>query len=99
MSTILTFLVQQADRLVFAKMIPLQLLGVYSVALSFSLIPQQLIWTFGRSIAFPVYSRAFRSKGEFRSEFYSMRESTVVGVSALLCAMVAAAQPMVDMCV
>ncbi len=56
-STLLTFLVMQSDRLIFGKMIPLSLLGVYSIALMFATLPSIVAGYVGNQVAFPLYSR------------------------------------------
>jgi O-antigen/teichoic acid export membrane protein len=60
-STLLTFLVMQSDRLIFGKMIPLSLLGVYSIALMFATLPSIVAGYVGNQIVFPLYSRIHQS--------------------------------------
>lgn len=60
-STLLTFLVMQSDRLIFGKMIPLSLLGVYSIALMFATLPSLVAGYVGNQVVFPLYSRIHHS--------------------------------------
>jgi len=56
-STMLTFLAGQADRLVFGKLIPLDLFGVYGIAATLAMLPTLAVLKLGSSVAFPAYSR------------------------------------------
>jgi O-antigen/teichoic acid export membrane protein len=64
LSTLLTFVAGQSDRLVFGKLIPLNLLGVYSIAAMISSVPLQLVSHVGASVVFPWYSREKNQGGE-----------------------------------
>jgi len=57
-STILTFLALQADRLIFGKLISLHDLGVYSVAAMMATLPTSVLLRLGGTVIFPAYSRA-----------------------------------------
>lgn len=57
-STLLTFLALQADRLVFGKLITLHELGVYSVAAMMASLPTSVLMRLGGTVVFPAYSRA-----------------------------------------
>jgi len=56
-STMLTFLAGQADRLVFGKLIPLDLFGVYGIAATLAMLPTLAVLRVGSSVAFPAYAR------------------------------------------
>lgn len=60
-STVLSFLAAQADRMIFGKTIPLALLGVYSVAALMASLPTAVILKLGSSVVFAGYSRARES--------------------------------------
>ena len=60
-SSVVTFLAQQGDRLVFGKMLPLERLGVYNIALSLCEAPATLISTISFRIFFPLFSEMRRS--------------------------------------
>jgi O-antigen/teichoic acid export membrane protein len=57
-STMLTFLVQHSDRLIFGTMMPLELLGVYSMSLMLTRAPSDLLVQVSNQVAFPIFSRA-----------------------------------------
>ncbi len=78
LSTLLTFLASQADRLVFGKMIPLALLGVYGIAVMLATMPTQAIIKIGGSIAFAAYSRVQEDTERFRNVFTRIRVPLIV---------------------
>ena len=55
--TALTFLALQSDRLILAKLISLQMLGVYGIAFSLSDIPRQIILMFCSRVGFPFIAK------------------------------------------
>jgi O-antigen/teichoic acid export membrane protein len=87
-STLLTFFAAQSDRLVFGKMIPLSLLGVYGVALMLATTPTQAILKIGAVVVFPAYSRVHGDDARFKRIFTRIRLPMVllgaVGISALI---------------
>ena len=56
-STLLGFLAGQTDRLVFAKMIPIGMLGVYGVAAALAALPTQAALKLAGTVVLPAYSR------------------------------------------
>jgi O-antigen/teichoic acid export membrane protein len=87
-STLLTFFAGQSDRLVFGKMIPLNLLGVYGIALMLATTPTQAILKIGATVVFPAYSRVQGDDARFKRIFTRIRLPMVllgaVGISALI---------------
>ncbi|MEO8178196.1 MAG: oligosaccharide flippase family protein [Deltaproteobacteria bacterium] len=57
LSTVLTFAVNEADRLVFGKMVTLAELGVYNVALTIASIPLSAMHSLAQKVIFPLFSR------------------------------------------
>jgi O-antigen/teichoic acid export membrane protein len=57
LSTVLTFAVNESDRLVFGKMISLADLGVYNVALTIASIPMAAMHSLASRVIFPLFSR------------------------------------------
>lgn len=57
LSTVLTFLSTQADRLILGKLFPLALLGVYGVAFTLSDIPRSLLLAISGKVLYPTYSK------------------------------------------
>jgi O-antigen/teichoic acid export membrane protein len=57
LSTVLTFAVNEADRLIFGKMISLADLGVYHVALTIAMVPMSAMHSLAGKVIFPLFSR------------------------------------------
>ena len=55
--TALTFLALQSDRLILAKLISFQMLGVYGIAFALSDIPRQIILMFCSRVGFPFIAK------------------------------------------
>jgi O-antigen/teichoic acid export membrane protein len=82
--TALTFLALQSDRLILAKLVSFQLLGVYGVAFALSDIPRQIILQFCSRIGFPFLSKfSGQPRREFRSVLIKYR-FPVLSVGGLL---------------
>lgn len=69
LSTLLSFAVEQSDRLIFGKLIPMSLLGVYSIALMWASIPTQLSTNLFGSVLFPALSRVHNADGDLPQAF------------------------------
>lgn len=78
-STMLTFLVGQTDRLVFGKLVPLEMLGVYSVGALIAGIPALALSRLASSVFFPVYSRVHNMGGDLAAAFVRVRRPLLVG--------------------
>ncbi len=87
-STLLTFLAGQADRLVFGKMIPLDLFGVYGIAAMLATLPTQAVLRLGSSVAFPAYSR-LAGREDFGRLFSRVRMPLLLGGAAIVSGLVA----------
>lgn len=72
-STVVTFCIMQADRLIFGQLIPLGLLGIYSIALTFAMLPHEVIVRLAGAVVFPAYSRRYRETGSLDSVYSRMR--------------------------
>lgn len=76
-STLLSFCVSQADRLIFGQLIPPGVLGVYSIALHFAALPRDILTRLGGQIIFPLYSHKFRENGSLNIIFFRVRSILV----------------------
>lgn len=56
-STILTFMARQADKILLGKLIDSQMLGIYGIALIWAIVPTELLQRVANQVAFPVFSR------------------------------------------
>ena len=72
-SSLLSFMVMQSDRLIFGKLIPLSLLGVYSIALTWATLPAAVFEHVFRSVLFPLLSRLRQQGTDFSSELLKAR--------------------------
>lgn len=72
-STLLTYCVTQADRLVFGKLVPLDVMGDYAIAVQIALLPAMGIGAISLSIAFPHYSRMFNARQDLTATFHRTR--------------------------
>ncbi len=61
LSTLLMFLVGNADRLIFGKLVTMAVLGVYNIALNLALVPSTAMNRVSMGILFPLYSRFHQS--------------------------------------
>ncbi|MDJ0649134.1 MAG: oligosaccharide flippase family protein, partial [Xenococcaceae cyanobacterium MO_188.B19] len=57
LSTAMTFLASQADRILLGKFFSLEILGIYVIAFTFADIPRQLSLRIGSKVIFPVFSQ------------------------------------------
>jgi O-antigen/teichoic acid export membrane protein len=92
LSTALTFFAGQSDRLIFAKLVPLEMLGVYSMAAMIALMPLTLFGRIERRVVFPVYSTVVREERELAPVFTRMRAGYLTA-GGVICAMFVAAGP------
>ena len=77
LSTVLTFLAQQSDKLIFGKIVTLETLGVYWVAFNLAVLPTTGILKIGSQVAFPAYSEKVRSGESLQETFWRMRKPLV----------------------
>lgn len=73
LSTLLTFLVGQSDRLVFGKLVPLAMLGVYSIAAMIAILPMTALARVASGVFFPVYSREHAAGRDLAPVFRRVR--------------------------
>lgn len=91
-STALTFLVSQGDRLFFGKVLTMETLGVYSIAIMFALLPQKVLIRISSGIMMPVYSRLHREGQDMRAVYDRVRRPLVL-VAAVMSAWFVACGP------
>ncbi len=90
LSTALTFLAGQADRMILGKLFSLEMLGVYTVAYTLSDVPRQLVSVLSGKIIFPVLSRmSDLPRPEFRRQLLHTRFRVLLlmalGLTILTC--------------
>jgi O-antigen/teichoic acid export membrane protein len=78
LSTVLTFFVSYADRLIFGAKIPVGLLGVYSIALTVATVPTQALRSIAGKVMFPLFSRVTAGANELAEVFRNARRLHMV---------------------
>lgn len=75
LSTLLTFAVSSSDRLIFGKLVTLEQLGVYSIALVWAMLPRAITSHLAASVVFPLLSRTHNAKGDFAAAFTKVKST------------------------
>jgi O-antigen/teichoic acid export membrane protein len=69
LSTLLNFLANQMDRLIFGKLVTMAVLGVYNIGINLALVPSTVMSHMSFGLIFPLYSR-FHRKGDSMLPIY-----------------------------
>ena len=89
LSTALTFLSTQSDRLILGKLVSFRTLGLYGIAFAFADLPRQLIISFCSRIAFPFVSKfAQMDRDDFLMVALRYRRIVLFCAAALLAVIV-----------
>lgn len=97
LSTILTYCVTRADLLVFAKLVPLDVMGDYSIASQIAMLPAMGIGMLSLSIAFPHYSRLFHAKSDLSDTFHRTRSRCLLLAGWMSAGLIAGGQAAVTL--
>ncbi|MBD2090414.1 oligosaccharide flippase family protein [Microcoleus sp. FACHB-1515] len=82
LSTALTFVAEQSDRLILGKLFPLELLGVYGLALMLSDVPRAVTMTLSSKIIFPAISKfSDLPRSELRSKILHNRKPLLLALT------------------
>jgi O-antigen/teichoic acid export membrane protein len=84
LSTMLTFLAGQSDRLIFGKLVDIALLGVYSIAQTLATTPSALLGRLIQSVLFPHLSRELHGGAAFGQVYREVRMPIAI-LAGLLC--------------
>jgi O-antigen/teichoic acid export membrane protein len=87
-SSTLFFLAGQADRLLFGRMLAIDVFGVYNIAAMLAMLPTAVIQTLGSRVLFPAYSRLAGQEG-FGEAFRRARLPMLLLGAAAVSAMIA----------
>lgn len=87
-STALTFMSEQADKLILGMLIPISVLGIYNIAFTLADLPRQVLLALSGKVIFPAFSRlADLPRAEFRAKILQNRRpflfAATFGVTAL----------------
>ena len=96
-STLLTFLALQADRLIFGKLVTMEELGIYGVAAMMAALPTQAILKLGGVVVFPAYSRAKAAGSNFQAIFDQVRLPLLAGAGLITAGMVAGGDHLIEL--
>jgi len=97
LSTVLTFMVGQSDRLVFATLIPLGLLGVYSIGLMIAQLPQMALGQLALNLVFPLFSRIHNRGDDIVPTFRRVRAAMLAIGGWMLAGLVAGGPAAVEL--
>jgi len=86
-STILTFVATQLDKLVFVRLVPLRLLGIYNIGQTMSRLPSETVVRIGASVMFPAFSRLRDRQADLGSAYARIRAPLLVGGGTALSAL------------
>lgn len=73
LSTLLMFLAGQSDRLIFGKLVDLDRLGVYGIAVMLAQMPAMGVGTLSGRIVFPLFSRVHNEGGNLGAAYRRVR--------------------------
>jgi O-antigen/teichoic acid export membrane protein len=91
-STALFFVTTQADRLIFGRLLSVETLGIYGLALALAGIPSQLLWSIGNFVLLPTFSRQLQA-GRALDVAYRRMQLPVLVLGALAVAGLLACGP------
>lgn len=89
LSTALTFLGSQSDRLIFGKLVSMHTLGVYNIALMLAMLPPLAFGRLGNTVILPVLSRMFERGGDPTPAYHRARKPILLGAGWLISGMIA----------
>jgi O-antigen/teichoic acid export membrane protein len=72
-STVITFLVSYSDKLILGRLISMDRLGVYGIAIVWSTFPSYVVSHLTSTVLFPVLSRVNSQRGSFEKVFHRTR--------------------------
>lgn len=76
LSSLMYFLASQGDRLVIGRLLALRFLGIYNVALTMSMIGDQVVRKVGYKVLFPSYAKLVRDSPE--RLYRNLRKSRII---------------------
>jgi O-antigen/teichoic acid export membrane protein len=96
LSTLLTFISLKLDQIVFARMIPPAMLGIYNHGSQFCRVPVETIQKIGGAVAFPALCRVRERNGDLESAYSRLRSPLLVGGGAVLAFLTLAAPTLIQ---
>lgn len=96
-NTPLGFAADQADRFAIGKLVTLQALGVYQVAIMIGSLPFGLLGQVGAAVIFPAFSRAAEAGHEIAAVYRETTEIVLVAGGLLIAGLVACGPPFIKL--
>jgi O-antigen/teichoic acid export membrane protein len=96
LSTLLTFLSLRLHEIVFIRMIPQAMLGIYSQGSNFCRVPIETVQKIAGAVAFPALCRVRERQGNLESAFVRLRAPLLVCGGAVLSSLTLAAPTLVQ---
>jgi O-antigen/teichoic acid export membrane protein len=96
LSTVLAFLVGQSDRLIFGKLTSVAMLGVYSIASMFVMLPTGVVHRVGAAVVFPAFSRKTESMAGFESAYRRSRRPLLALGGLIVACLGASGPPLIE---
>ena len=90
LSSAVTFFAEQSDRLILGKVVPLEILGVYGIALAYAEVPRQITLALAGNVLFPAFSSLREFSRPALSEKISRKRVRVLYVLAFAVVLFAA---------
>lgn len=89
LATLFTFLATQVDRMMLGKLVTLELLGIYGIALTLSEVPRNVITVLSTNVLYPTLARVARERRhELRDSLLGLRWRVLVVLAVTLVVMV-----------
>ncbi|MDJ0556780.1 MAG: oligosaccharide flippase family protein [Microcoleaceae cyanobacterium MO_207.B10] len=81
-STAITFLANQADRMILGKLFTFEMLGIYTVALTFADLPKSIALRVGGQVLFPLISHyTHLERSVLRAKIIKQRKLLLIGLA------------------
>jgi len=96
-STAVTFLSQHTDRLVFGKLIPVEMLGVYHIGAMVAGLPLMLLSSLADAILFPLASQKNAANKDLRGMYARSKRLFTTAAGWMLCGFAAGGQTIIDL--
>lgn len=85
LSTAMTFLANQSDRLILGKLLSLEILGIYTVAYTLSDLPRQLMNKLSSQVLLPIFSKTVNiSNNDFRKKLLKKRWLILISLGLII---------------
>ncbi len=97
LSTALSFLAAQSDRMIFGKLITLKVLGVYNIAMMAAMMPTAALSRLANTVIFPVLSRLFERGEDVDKAFRDVRKPLLMLGGYLIAGVIAGAPVIINL--